>query len=117
VALGTNALNVAANAVTGAALYMSLHSASPGANGANELTGGSPAYARQALTWGSASGGVASVSGTVSFNIPAGSTVAYVGLWSASTSGTWYGAVQLASSESYTGQGVYQVTAASLTAT
>lgn len=71
--------------------YASLHSAYS-ATGANELTGGSPAYARQAVTWSAASGGSkssASVAGA--FNVPAGSTVAFVGLFSAVTSGTFAG--------------------------
>lgn len=71
--------------------YASLHAAYS-ATGANELTGGSPAYAREALTWSASSGGTkstASVAGT--FNVPAPGTVAYVGLWSASTSGAFAG--------------------------
>jgi hypothetical protein len=67
--------------------FASLHSAYS-ATGASELTGGSPAYARQALSWSSASGGTKSLSATPSaFNVPAGATVAFIGLWSASTAG------------------------------
>jgi hypothetical protein len=74
--------------------YASLHSAYS-ATGANELTGGSPAYARQAVTWSASSGGPpatkASASVAGAFNVPASSTVAFVGLWSAVTSGTFAG--------------------------
>jgi hypothetical protein len=71
--------------------YASLHTAYS-ASGANELTGGSPAYARQAVTWSAASGGSkASASVAGAFNVPAATTVAFVGLWSAATSGTFAG--------------------------
>jgi hypothetical protein len=71
--------------------YASLHTAYS-ATGANELTGGSPAYARQAVTWSAASAGSkASASVAGAFNVPASTTVAFVGLWSASTSGTFAG--------------------------
>jgi len=50
--------------------YVSLHTADPGTTGANEATGGSPAYARKLSTW-TASAGV--VSGTqVTVDVPAG---------------------------------------------
>ncbi|MFY1686492.1 phage tail fiber protein [Plantactinospora sp. WMMB782] len=116
-ALVEAALNPAVDAVTGLAAYMSLHSGNPGSNGANELSGGSPAYARQQLSWAAADDGEAAITGTETFNVPAGSTVAYIGLWTAVTGGTFLGADELASSETYTGQGVYEVTAATLTAT
>lgn len=71
--------------------YASLHSAYS-TTGANELTGGSPAYARQGVTWSAASGSSkASASVAAAFDVPASSTVAFVGLWSASTSGTFAG--------------------------
>jgi hypothetical protein len=71
--------------------YASLHSAWS-ATGGNELTGGSPAYARQAVTWGSPAAGAMSLSGTpYTFNCPASSTAAWVGYWSALTSGTFAG--------------------------
>lgn len=62
--------------------FAALFSAYSATGTANELTGGSPAYARQAVTWSAASGGSktdASVAGA--FNVPAGSTVAFVGLF------------------------------------
>lgn len=74
--------------------YASLHSAYS-TTGANELTGGSPAYARQAVTWAASSGGPpatkASSAVAGAFNVPVASTVAFIGLWSASTSGTFAG--------------------------
>lgn len=64
---------------------MSLHSAFPGATGANELSGGTPAYARKASTVATESGGVRSLSSAVVFDVPAGSTVRWIGLWNGAT--------------------------------
>lgn len=92
----TAALDQALDALNGGApssiiAYASLHSAFS-ATGASELSGGSPAYARQAVTWSAASAGSkASASVAGAFNVPAGVTVAYVGLWSAVTAGTFAG--------------------------
>lgn len=92
----TTALNQALDALAGGTPssiigFASLHSAYS-TTGTNELTGGSPAYARQAVTWSAASGGSkASASVAGAFNVPAGSTVAFVGLWSAATLGTFAG--------------------------
>ena len=71
--------------------YLSLHTASPGTTGANEVTGGS--YARQAITFGTASGGVAtSTDGQTFSSMPAESGgVPYFGLWTAVTGGTYIG--------------------------
>ena len=96
--------------------YFSLHSADPGGTGANELTGGSPAYARKNGTWNAAS--ASSKTGPVAqqnFDIPAGSTVAYVGWWTAATGGTFGGSNALSASETFTGQGVYQLAAGAVT--
>lgn len=71
--------------------FASLHTAYS-ATGTNELTGGSPAYARQAVTWSAASGSSkASASVAGAFNVPAAQTVAFVGLWSLVSSGTFAG--------------------------
>lgn len=65
----------------------SLHTAFPGLTGANEVTGGSPAYARQAVTFGAAAGGTRALSAAVTFNVPA-TTVRWFGFW---VSGTYVG--------------------------
>ncbi len=70
--------------------HMSLHSAYS-ASGANELTGGSPAYARQPITWGAAASGAMALSGTETFDVPPASTVAFIGFWDALTSGNFHG--------------------------
>lgn len=58
---------------------LSLHTDFPGATGANEVTGGS--YARVAVTFNAASGGVRALSSAASVDVPAGN-VAWAGLWS-----------------------------------
>lgn len=55
--------------------------------GAGEATGGSPAYARQAVTWGAAASLVKSNTGTLTFDVPAG-TYAFFTMWNASTGNT-----------------------------
>lgn len=70
--------------------FASLHTAYS-ASGANEVTGGSPAYARKSITWSAAASASKGSSNSPVFDVPAATTVAFVGLWSASTSGTFAG--------------------------
>lgn len=107
--LVTAGKNLLLDSGIGAVAYISLHSADPGTGGTSELTGGSPAYARKSITWGSASGGTKSNTNSLVFDVPAGSTVAYVGYWSAVTTGTFYGSRAVTTSESYAGQGTYTI--------
>lgn len=71
--------------------FASLHGAYPGNNGANELSGGSPAYARKAMSYSAVSGGVRTGSLTDSngFDVYDGATVEWVGFWSAATGGVF----------------------------
>ncbi len=95
-------------------VYASLHGGAPGSTGANELTGGFPAYARKALTWGSAASGAKATTATVTFDIPSGGvTVGYVGYWDAATSGHFLG-YQTVTSATFVGQDVYALTAVQL---
>jgi hypothetical protein len=102
--------NVALDALGVAADFASLHTATPNASGSNEVSGGSPAYARKALTWAAASGGSMATSNTPVFDVPAGTTVAFVGLWSAGSGGTFYGYFDV-TDEVFAGQGSYSLTA------
>ncbi len=97
----------------GVALYGSLHTANPGSTGASEITGGSPAYARKSLTWNAAANGAKTLSNTPTFDIPAGTTVAYFGLWSAASGGTYYGYITV-TQEVYAAQGTYQATSGAI---
>ncbi|GGV34273.1 hypothetical protein GCM10010182_67710 [Actinomadura cremea] len=96
------------------AAYVSLHTADPGTDGSSEVTGGS--YARQAATWAAASGGEKDSSAEVVFNIPSGTTITHVGLWSASTSGTFRGGGPLNEEQPYPTGGTFSMAAGDLTA-
>lgn len=73
--------------------YASLHSAVPDATGSNEIAGGSPAYARKLIQFQPAVAGrlLKNPTPPVQFNVPAGATVAFVGLWSAIAGGSFCG--------------------------
>lgn len=73
----------------------SLHTADPGTTGAAELTGGTPAYARKQITWSAPTNGV--ITGSVTFDVPSGTTVTFAGLWSATTGGNFIDKVQVTS--------------------
>lgn len=60
----------------------SLHTGFPGSTGANEVSGGS--YARQTPSFGAASGAVRTA-GSLSWSVPASTTVRWVGYWNGST--------------------------------
>ena len=67
--------------------FLSLHTAFPPSTG-NEVTGGSPAYARKSVTWSAASAGSKAMSGTLVFDVPASTTVRAIATYDASTAGT-----------------------------
>lgn len=75
--------------VAGGALYASLHTAYS-TTGTNEVTGGTPAYARKAVTWAAAAAGSKATSAAVTFDVPA-TTVAFVGFWDAVSAGNFVG--------------------------
>jgi hypothetical protein len=67
--------------------FLSLHTDFPGQTQANEVAGGSPAYARKAVTWAAASSGSKATSNAPVFDVPAATTVKWVGFSDAVTSG------------------------------
>lgn len=83
----TNAYKQAvANAVGALGADLSLHSADPGTNGANELAGGG--YARKTTVWGGAviTGGNAVITGsTQRFDVEANDSAQWYGVWSGAT--------------------------------
>lgn len=113
-ALNNNARNPMLNALTGSILYVSLHTADPGTTGTNEATGGSPAYARKAVTWTSSTVSVLNASNTPTFDVPAG-TFTHGGFWSAVTGGTFYGGGALNAPVTFAAQGTYTLSATSIT--
>jgi len=108
--LGKNAMLDALGALIG---FASLHTGDPGDNGANEVTGGNPAYARKAITWNAASGGSLDSSNQPIFDVPAGTTVSWVGFWSLVSGGVFYGAANV-TDEVFANQGTYTLTDADL---
>lgn len=80
-------LDAAQNAIitAGTTYYLSLHTADPGKTGASEGTDG-----RQAITFGSSSGGTqTSTNGQTWGSAAGGHTYSYFGVWTASSGGTY----------------------------
>lgn len=75
--------------------HVSLHTLYSATGTPNEVTGGSPPYARLPITWDAASGRskAKNASPAVVFNVPAGTTVRWVGFWDAVTVGDFKGMV------------------------
>ena len=103
----TTQKNTVATAYGTAATHGALYTTAPGASAGTEVTGGSPAYARKALSWGAASGGVISV--TVTFDVPSGTTVVGAGVHTAISAGTYLDGASV-TSQAFASQGTYQVT-------
>lgn len=95
------------------AVFAGVHTAQPDANGSNEAAGGSPAYARKAIAWGVSASGSKPISNTPVFDVPPGITVAFIGLWSAASAGTFYGYFDV-TDEVFAGQGTYTLTSGSV---
>lgn len=70
--------------------HLSAHTAYS-STGANEVTGGSPAYARKAVTYAGASGEARTASNTPTFDIPAATTVRWIGKWDNVSAGNFLG--------------------------
>lgn len=111
-ALNNPAMILAANALRTAMTHMQLHSADPGVAGTSNVT----TAARQAITWSSASSdGDFGLSGAINFTgVAASGAATYVSLWSALTSGTWYGNFALTGDATANADGEYTVTALNL---
>jgi hypothetical protein len=103
----TTQKNTVATAYGTAATYAALYTTVPGGSAGTEVSGGSPAYARKALTWGAASNGVITV--TVTFDVPASTTVVGAGVHTAVTAGTYLDGASV-TSQNFASQGTYQVT-------
>ncbi len=92
-------------------LYASLHDADPGSDGTNgELSGGSPAYARKAVVMDAAASGSRALHADVTFDVPASSSVSYVGYWTAATGGVFHGSDPV-TTETFGAQGEYKLNA------
>jgi len=105
----TTARNVGVDAIAALALRVALHTGDPGAanTASNEVTGGSPAYARKAIAWNAASGGAATPTADVVLDVPAGTTVSWISLWN--TAGTVRYLKKDVTDEVFGAQGTYTV--------
>lgn len=101
------AIDDAITGITAVATFISLHTASPGVTGANEVSGGS--YIRVATTWAAAAAS-ASLGSQVTINVPASTTITHFGIWTTSTAGTYHGGAALPAPETYGGAGTYLLT-------
>jgi len=104
------AKNIMLDAFGTNAVFVSLHTADPGASGTSELTGGTPAYARKSVTWAAAVSPNKSASNQPVFDVPP-STITHLGYWSAVTAGTFYGSRPLDTSQTFATAGTYTATA------
>lgn len=96
--LSVTGRNKAANALT--PTLLSVHSADPGANGtANEVVG----TTRQSATFGTATNGVRSLTNEPVFEMPQGSTAAFLGVWD--TEGDFIGLRELPAPETFANEG------------
>ena len=104
--------NAMLNALGALAVKASLHTADPGESGTNEVTGGDPAYAKKTIAWSAAGSGTMNLNGTAVFDVPAGTTVAFVGFWNTGAT-TFYGSADV-TNEVFAAQGTYTLTDADL---
>ena len=103
-ALTAAALNVSADGLAAVATHVGLVD-----DVGTELTGG--AYARLAVTWTAAAGGLIRPTVDKTFEVPAGATVGGWRTYSASSAGVDYGG-QAVTNETYAGAGQYTLEAA-----
>lgn len=100
----TVARNALADAYKAGGTHAALYSTTAGATAGTELTGGT--YARQAITWGTSASGV--VTGTCTFNVPSGATVAGWGVYSGAA-GAYFDGGAL-TSQPFNSAGTYALT-------
>lgn len=114
--LNATALNLMLDQLATVAVFVSLHTDAVGGGSGNEVTGGSPAYARKAITWNAASSGNLDNNANPVFDVPGGTTIRRIGFFSASSGGTYYGDADI-TDETFGGQGTYTLTDADITLT
>lgn len=104
-----------ATAFSVANMYLSLHTADPGATGASEVTGGT--YVRQAVPKVASSSGTYTNNANIDFTLMPACTVTHAGLWSASTTGTYYWGSALGASKATNAGDTFRVPTSSMTCT
>ena len=112
-ALTDGTLNSLGTSLAGLTLYASLHSADPGATGANESSA-----SRLAVAFSVDADGDLTLPATLAFTGGAASgACTHVGLWSASTAGIFRGGFALSGDQTFNASGEYNVTALTITGT
>ncbi len=111
VGLNNTGKGIMLEAIDATFAFASLHTDDPGTGGTSEVTGGTPAYARKALSWAAASGGTKSSDGPLVFDVPASTTIKFLGYWSLVSGGTFYGSRALDTNQTFATQGTYTVAA------
>ena len=94
------------------ATYGALTSTAPGTTSGTELSGGSPAYARKAITPGTATTAVPSVMALTipAFDVPSGASVQGFETFDASTAGNYLNGGSV-TTQTFASQGTYTVSA------
>ena len=99
-------LDVGANAMAAVATHLALHTANPEPSGANTASS-----ARVAAGWTLASGnGDLTTTNKAFTGGAANGACTYVGFWSASSGGTFYGSVALTGDQTFNSAGEYTIT-------
>ena len=101
--------NTLSDAYKAAAINGAVTTTAPGGTAGTEPSGGSPAYARKVISWGSSSSGVVTAS-AIPFDIPASTTI--VGFQvhaNPLASGTYLDGTGI-TSQTFSSQGTYSVT-------
>lgn len=99
--------NTLADAYKAAATFADLYSTTGATSAGTAITGGAPAYASKALSWGASAAGVVSTTATV-FDIPSGATVAGFGV-KTGAAGAYLDGGAL-TSQAFASQGTYTLT-------
>jgi hypothetical protein len=115
--LSNSGKNALLTGFAGQAAFASLHTADPGTTGTTEVAGGTPAYARKTITWGTPASGSVTTGGALVFDVPGSTTITHLGYWTAATGGTFLGSRALDASQSFATQGTYTVQTGNLTET
>lgn len=100
--------NNLATAYGNAATHAAIYSTVPAGSAGTEPSGGSPAYARKAISWSAPTNGV--ITATVNFDVPAGFTVRGAGVHTALTAGTYLDGGAVAAEQAFASQGTYTLT-------
>lgn len=111
-ALTDGALDAMLDAFAGVAGYVSLHTDNPSTAGANEVAGGT--YARKLTPWAASSAGSLTTDSNIVFDVPAATTIKFVGYWSAVSGGTFYGSRALNENQTFATAGTYTISAGNL---